>query len=75
MKRIIAAIFGLSIAVAVLTAPPAMAADVQISGYVTNQDGIFIDNGTLGFYTSCQDFENGSPVTEMQFNNPGCAVG
>ncbi len=70
MKRIIAAIFGLTIAAAVLTAPPAMAADVQVAGYVINQEGIYIKKGELAFYASCQDFENGNPVATVQFDNP-----
>ncbi len=70
MKRIIAALFGLTIAAAVLTAPPAMADDVQISGYVTNQDGIFIDKGLLAFFASCEDAQNFNSVADIAFDDP-----
>ena len=53
MKRLAAALFGLFVAVGVLSAAPASATGIQVTGNVYNTAVISINDGTVEFYDSC----------------------
>ena len=53
MKRLAAALFGLFVAIGVLTAAPASATGIQVTGNVYNTAVISINDGTVEFYDSC----------------------
>ncbi len=61
MKRFCAAIFGLSIIAALLSAGPATAADSTVTGTVSNGT-TSVPSGMVAYYASCEDFDQYNPV-------------
>ncbi len=67
MKRFCAAIFGMSIIAALLSAGPATAADSTVTGTVSNGTTT-VTSGMVAYYATCEDFDQYNPAGTDSFS-------